>query len=1077
MLLVWAAAPVAAETRAWQDTITLPTWLEGSPATSPKLDTLDPDGQNNYPYPSRLNFTSQRQPQAWRRINLENDYLACSFLPDLGGHLYTCIDKLNGRPMFQASPSIKKANIGVRGAWVALGIEWNFPIGHSRDTVSPVNFGFRQEKNHAEVWVGNTDRATGMEWLAEFVLRDGSAVLEEDVTLMNPTEARHPYYWWAIADIGLDAGTRFAYPVRVMGSHGFTELQAWPRDEKGTDLSNPSNQKDGLGIFAYGSREPFMAVYNTISRTAAVHVADPAVVTGKKLWTWGTDDQNIRPLLSDDNSTYVEMQAGLFGNQETFAYLQPHRQVQFTELWFAGRELGGVTRANADAVLSLERRTAAGKNVLALELNVTHAIAGAHVRVLNGETVALDEKADLTPAKTYTHSIPDLVKGAYRFELRDGSGGLLMAHMEGIYETVGPSTVHLGAQAPAKHGDAAADFWAGGDYFEKLSQFRTAEKAYREGLEKYPKDIPLLKALGRLLAERQRYAEAAEQLAKAAAVMPLDAELRYYLGLTLSRTGKEDDARKSWAIAAADAQFGPAAMAGMAASQARAGDYAAALALAAKAIGPNKALPAARNLQVALLRRAGKLDEARRQWEDARTIDPVDSFLRLEGIRLGAKDDALWIHLAADPERVLDIASVYFDLGMYADAMTVLDYAYAPVPANQTEPGAVLPQEYPLVAYYRGYCRQKLGQSGAADFKLAASQRLEYVFPNRADSAPVLQAAIQENAQDASAHFLLGLLYLNSNSTGDAIAELQAARAIRKDIPELYFVLARALLLSPEGKNSALSILREGMDAAPSNQELKDLMASAIAPPKAPSGPGTSPAAAGPSTTGGSSPAKPSSPVELALFLLSKVAQGEVSAGSGFTAESFPQEKQPDIVRQIYIELQLQVLRRQSAEHSCGEALKGVESIGNENKAVPFTMYGFDKWIKGARFQYYLGAVEALCGDEKAAHRRWSRVEKMTPPLDSSDAAFPIVAAQNLAAKGKGPDIQPWLDKIAQALASGEPDAKGALLYSKGILLLAKGDEAAAYVALQAGAEAPDHGMSQYLNSLALHEASVANRR
>jgi tetratricopeptide (TPR) repeat protein len=1089
-LLLWTVPGTLAETKAWQDTITLPTWREGPPETAPRLDSLDPDRsvyhQANYPYATRSNFTKTQEPQEWRRLNLENEYLSCSFLPDLGGHLYTCIDKLNARPIFRANASIKKADIGVRGAWVALGIEWNFPVGHSRDTVSPVNFGFRQEKDRAEVWVGNVDRVTGMEWLAEFVLRNGSAVLEENVTLRNATEVRHPYYWWANADIALDAGTRFVYPVRVMATHGLTDLEPWPRGRDGVDLSDPANAKEELGIFGYGSREPFIAIYNATSRTAAVHVADPAVVAGKKVWSWAVkEQQEFSSRLSDDNTSSVEMQAGVFENQETYRYLQPHRQIQFTELWLAGRGLSGVTRANGNAVLSFERRNTGGKSALAVELNVTHAIAGAHIRVLNGTAVVLDDKADLTPSTNYSHSIPDPVKGAHRFELRDGAGALLLAHTEGIYETVDSSNVKLGPQPPNTPGlrrEKPGDYLDAGEYDEENSEFRLAEDVYRDGLAKFPKDVSLIKAMGRLLAERQRYPEAAETLSEAVAVLPLDAELRYYQGLALSRSGKEDESRKSWAIAAAapDAEFGAAALVEMAALESRAGHSDAALVLVTKAIERSKDSLTARKLQVALLRRAGKPDEARRRWEEARAIDPVDSFLRLEGIHLGANDDGLWMHLAADPERVLDIADAYIDFGMYQDAMAVLDHTYSPVPGNQTEPGSVLPQDYPLVAYYRGYCRQRLGQSAAADFKLASSQRLEYVFPNRADSVAVLQAAIQQDARDASAHFLLGLLYLNGNPTGKAVTELEAARAIRKDIPELYFVLSRALLSGKDGKSAAISILREGMEAAPSNQELKDLMAAVVAAPKPPPAAASAPApASAPASTasvtaypGGK---KPGSPAELASFLLARAALGEAPISyASFTAENFPQEKQPDSVRKVYIELQLQFLRGLLSGRRCGEALAGVDTIGSENKSLPFTLYGFDEWIKGARFQYYLGAVEAGCGDEKSARRRWSKVAKMTPALTSADAVFPLVAAQNLASKGKVAGLQPLLEKITQALSNADPDSKGVLLYSKGILLLAQGDEATALLAFQDGAAAPDHEMSRYLNDLALQEATRA---
>ena len=42
--------------------------------------------------------------------------------------------------MFYANPSIKFADVAYRGAWVALGVEFNFPVSHNWMTVSPVDF-------------------------------------------------------------------------------------------------------------------------------------------------------------------------------------------------------------------------------------------------------------------------------------------------------------------------------------------------------------------------------------------------------------------------------------------------------------------------------------------------------------------------------------------------------------------------------------------------------------------------------------------------------------------------------------------------------------------------------------------------------------------------------------------------------------------------------------------------------------------------------------------------------------------------------------------------------------------------
>jgi len=132
----------------------------------------------------RHNLVDRRVPRKWRTLNLENEYLRCTILPDLGGHLYTCIDKLTGASMFYANPSIKFARIAYRGMWAALGVEFNFPVSHNWMTVSPVDFAMTREPDgSASVWVGNIDRVYGMQWRVQLTLRPGRAYLEQRTTL------------------------------------------------------------------------------------------------------------------------------------------------------------------------------------------------------------------------------------------------------------------------------------------------------------------------------------------------------------------------------------------------------------------------------------------------------------------------------------------------------------------------------------------------------------------------------------------------------------------------------------------------------------------------------------------------------------------------------------------------------------------------------------------------------------------------------------------------------------------------------------------------------------------------------
>jgi hypothetical protein len=162
MLAVWVQA-AQAEVRVWESTLTLPTYEEGQPDPNPPFDIFA-TSRFNYPYTLRENLTNRREEHAWRAVYLENEYLKCSVLPDIGGHLYTCVDKISGQPMFYANPSIKKAQIGYRGAWAAFGIEFNFPVSHNWASMSPVDFAYsKHDDGSASVTVGNIDRVYGMD--------------------------------------------------------------------------------------------------------------------------------------------------------------------------------------------------------------------------------------------------------------------------------------------------------------------------------------------------------------------------------------------------------------------------------------------------------------------------------------------------------------------------------------------------------------------------------------------------------------------------------------------------------------------------------------------------------------------------------------------------------------------------------------------------------------------------------------------------------------------------------------------------------------------------------------------------
>ena len=343
----------------------LPTYEEDPPDANAPFD-LFTTSRFNYPYTIRDRLTSRRVLRRWRTLNLENEYLRCSVLPDLGGHLYTCTDKVNGQDLFYANTAIKLANVAYRGAWAALGIEFNFPVSHNWMTVSPVDYRIVANADRsASIWVGNIDRVYGGQWRVALTLRPREAVLEQRTYLYNASPRRHRFYWWTNAAVRVTDESRILYPMRHTASHGFTEVDTWPVDKNGIDLSIVGNHKYGpVSLFSHGSREGFMAVYHPPTRSGVAHYSPPDELPAKKFWSWSSDADGLdwRKALSDDDSAYVEVQAGLFRNQETYAFLEPQETIGFSEYWLPLRDLGGLVRATRDAALNLTRTAEARRS-------------------------------------------------------------------------------------------------------------------------------------------------------------------------------------------------------------------------------------------------------------------------------------------------------------------------------------------------------------------------------------------------------------------------------------------------------------------------------------------------------------------------------------------------------------------------------------------------------------------------------------------------------------------------------------------------------------------------------------------
>ncbi len=1043
-ILIGMVSALGAEVRVWQATLTLPVYEEGLPDVNPPFDVFAKP-RFNYPYTLRTSLTGRRETQNLRAVYLENEYLKCSVLVDIGGHLYSCTDKLSGREMFYANPSIKKQLIGYRGAWAAFGVEFNFPVSHNWMSMSPVDFALRQNPDgSASVFVGSIDRPYGMHWMVELILRPGSTVLEQKVTLYNRSDLRHRYYYWNNAGVEVTGDSQIVYPMQFTASHGFTFVDTWPVNHEGKDVSIVRNHTSGpVSQFMYGSREPFTGVWHPHSQTGVIHYSDYADVPGKKIWSFGVDADGLdwHQALSDNNSGYVEVQAGPFRNQETYAFLPPQELLRFSEFWMPVRATGGISRANLHGIVYLHRQD--GKLLAAL--NVNHRIPGAVVKLKDGDKVLAERGADLDPAGTFTIDAPNPPAGKCTFELSQG-GAALLSHTEDTYDWTPKSEIKPGPQAPVR---SESDPLELGRDQELNGALLEAAATYAGALKKDPGNFELNVAAGRLAVALKNYPLAQQLLSKAQYRSSNDPEIHYYLGHAYAGLDDPSHARAEWEGAQAQPQFRAPARLMLARLAARSGDRAEALRLVRLALAERPEMVRAGGMEVALLRALGRTAEAAGRLAAWRKQDPTNSLLRLEDVKSGHADEALWLHLSANPERVLEIAEEYIDLGLYQDAVDLLAYSYPPFDPATAEPGTVRPQDYPLIAYYRGYCRQQLRQSGLEDFQLASRLSTRYVFPNRPQTFAVLKAALAANAQDATAHFLLGSLFMSGGMSDAAVREWDLARQLNPRLPVLHRNLGRTLQVVDKNDTRALEIFQEGLSADPLNVELYEGIGACLAVLRRPVEERLKVLQ--------SYPEQKALPTPLVLDIALGLAEaGRFDAARKlFYDRYFEREEGGTNVRGVFLEVQLLEALALARD---GRRELAREVMSRFGKAVPglaFTRDGMDAFLAEPRFQFYSGQLESLLGNPEAARGAWQKAA-------AGHGAFAVLAAQRL-----GGDQ--WKTKAARFVSVRSEEAvDSGWLYQRAVVLRALGREKEATASLEESLRRPDRRMSHYLARRAL---------
>ena len=397
-------------------------------------------------------------------------------------------------------------------------------------------------------------------------------------------------------------------------------------------------------------------------------------------------------------------------------------------------------------------------------------------------------------------------------------------------------------------------------------------------------------------------------------------------------------------------------------------------------------------------------------------------------------------------------------LGLYHPALNVLSRKYPGSPSDRSEPGAVLPQEHPLVAYYRAYCKEKLDMPASEDYAAASRLSTLYVFPNSAETVHVLKAALRARASDGTAHYLLGTFLFSRGLTDGALQEWAEARKLAPTIPVLHADIGAALLRVRKDAQGALSAFQDGVAVDAKNPELYVGMDEALSILRRPARDRVEALERYPEVV--------NVPSDLVYELaLNRAEAGDFEAAKRlFHNRFFPRKEGGTNVRQIWVEVRLQEALSRQRTGDCETALREIRNLGTEVPGLQFTRDGLTPILDSTRPQYLLGLITSGCKQPEEARRHFERAAKETR---EGQITWAYAAARKLGESSTGE----WRQRLEAALAHTQGNSEmnsdnSVLMYTIGCIRAELGHQREADEAFQQALLLPDRMMAHHLTRL-----------
>ncbi|GAA1142518.1 DUF5107 domain-containing protein [Kribbella jejuensis] len=248
---------------------------------------------------------------------LENEHVRATVLPTLGGRLYSLLH--HGTELLYRNPVFQPANLALRNAWFAGGVEWNVgSTGHWTGTCAPMHAARVEGPDGTPVLrLWELERTRNLVTQLDFWLPEDSEFLYVGVRLQNPSDVDVPAYWWSNIAVPQSADRRVLVPAEQAWRYGYGSRLELIDVEP--ELTYPMRHPRAVDYFF----EPLAGEGSWIASVdgsgRGLVQASTERLAGRKLFVWGQGEGGRRwqewlsPGLVGDG--YAEIQAGLARTQ------------------------------------------------------------------------------------------------------------------------------------------------------------------------------------------------------------------------------------------------------------------------------------------------------------------------------------------------------------------------------------------------------------------------------------------------------------------------------------------------------------------------------------------------------------------------------------------------------------------------------------------------------------------------------------------------------------------------------------------------------------------------------------------